>query len=558
MKNKILLLSISLIIALQLSAQISDDQYQKIDSLFVDWNKPNHPGGVIGIEKDGKIIFSKAYGLASLEYLTPNSTETIFNTASVSKQFTAMGIVLLQDQGKLSVDDDIRKYLPELPDFRETVTIRHMLHHTSGLRSLHAMLGLAGWRDDDSRTDEDLYRYMKNQRDLNFKTGEEFLYCNTGYILMAKIIEKVTGEKFSTWMKRSIFEPLGMIHTYVEDKYNRVVPNNATSYYANTEGFDRAVEYWGYVGSGNMHSTTSDLLKWLTNFYNPKSNWESSFKTIQTLDKLNNGMDNNYAFGVFIDEFNGENRIQHAGGIGGFGSFICTYPNQKLSIVILTNFSSSSVSFKSNQVAKLLLENIIPSENNSTVSSTKFIDLPNNQLEKFASSYWNDKDNYARKIYLKNDTLRYFRSENSESTLVPFGKNKFKMLDVDVNLTVEFEVRENEDKIMIVTIDDGSPIFSKAFVPVIPSKTDLSQYSGKFFSPELETTYTISVVDDTLSWHHPRHGDYKIKMLKKDVLEGQSPFSVVKYKRDENGEIIGILVSNGRVRNLWFEKQQKN
>ncbi len=165
---------------------------------------------------------------------------------------------------------------------------------------------------------------------------------------------------------------------------------------------------------------------------------------------------------------------------------------------------------------------------------------------------------HVRSIGRKDDTLRYFRSENSESTLVPFGKNKFKMLDVDVNLTVEFGVRKNEDKIMIVTIDDGSPIFSKAFVPVIPSKTDLSQYSGKFFSPELETNYIISVVDDTLSWHHPRHGEYKMKILKKDVLEGQWPFSVVKYKRDENGEIIGILVSNGTVRNLWFEKQQKN
>ena len=169
MKTKTLLSFLSLFIALQAGAQISDTQYQKIDSLFLNWNKPNHPGGTVGVMQNGRTIFSKAYGLASLEYLVPNSTSTIFNTASISKQFTAMGIVVLQEQGKLSVDDDIRKHLPELPDFGETITIRLMLHHTSGLRSLQALLGLAGWRDDEARSNEDIYRFMLNKKDLNFK-----------------------------------------------------------------------------------------------------------------------------------------------------------------------------------------------------------------------------------------------------------------------------------------------------------------------------------------------------------------------------------------------------
>jgi len=249
MKFKYVTLSTLLFIALGANAQISESQYQAIDSLFVEWNKPNHPGGAVGIKQNGKTIFSKAYGLASMEYLVPNATGTIFNTGSVSKQFTAMGIVLLHQSGKISVDDDIRKYLPELPEFSHTITIRHLLHHTSGLRSLHAMLGLAGWRGDDARTNEDLNRFMENQKDLNFIPGDEYLYCNTGYMLMVNIIEKVTQEKFPKWMVASIFAPLGMTDTYVEDNYNRVVPNNATSYYRG-EGnvFARGVEYWGYIG----------------------------------------------------------------------------------------------------------------------------------------------------------------------------------------------------------------------------------------------------------------------------------------------------------------------
>jgi hypothetical protein len=175
---------------------------KKIDALFIDWNTPNHPGGAVGIVMDGRLVYSKAFGLASLEYLVPNTPGTRFNIASVSKQFTALGIVKLHLQGKLSVDDDVRNHIPELQDFGHTVTLRHMLHHTSGLRSLHALLSLAGWRGDDSRTNEDLMRFMREQKDLNFVPGEEYMYSNTGFILMAVLIEKLTGEDFPTWMKR--------------------------------------------------------------------------------------------------------------------------------------------------------------------------------------------------------------------------------------------------------------------------------------------------------------------------------------------------------------------
>ncbi len=176
---------------------------------------------------------------------------------------------------------------------------------------------------------------------------------------MVKIIERVTGEEFTAWMKKSIFEPLGMTNTYVEDNYSRVVPNNATSYRRiQGNGFDRAVEYWGYVGSGNMHSTTNDLLKWLTNFYDPQPNWEAPFKMLQTLDKFNNGKSNNYAFGVILDDFKGFPRIQHGGPIGGFRAYVCTYPDQKLNIVVLTNFSSSSSGKKADQISEILLKGL--------------------------------------------------------------------------------------------------------------------------------------------------------------------------------------------------------
>ena len=558
MNLKYLVSLIALIIALNVNAQISEKQINQIDSLFIDWNKPNHPGGAIGIMKNNKIVFSRSYGLASLEYLVPNSTETIFNIASVSKQFTAMGIVLLHIQGKLSIDDDIRKYLPELPDFGEKITIRQMLHHTSGLRSLHAMLVLAGWRGDDSRTNEDLYRFMNMQRDLNFKPGSEFLYCNSGYILMVKIIENITGEKFPDWMKQNIFEPLGMNHTYVENDYNRVVRNNATSYYQPTNGnFLREVEYWGYVGSGNIHSTTNDLLKWLNNFNDPQSNWKEPFKLMTTLDKLNDGSENNYAFGIFINKYLGYDIIQHTGVIGGFNTYAGTCPEEKLSIVVLTNFSSSSPDSKANQIYEILLTKL-DADNSETVKKNnpiKPIYLSNDELKKYESDYWNDKENYARKIYLRDDTLRYFRSSTSESLIVPIGNDEFQMLTTAADLKIKFETN-GKQKSMYVTVNNGKPSVFYDFEALTMTTKDLLSYTGKFYSPELETTYNIYFENDTLYWHHSRHGDFKMKVLKNDVLESEWPMLITKYKRDKKGEVTGISVSNGRVRNLWFEKQK--
>ncbi|MCB0836826.1 MAG: beta-lactamase family protein [Bacteroidetes bacterium] len=466
MNLKQLLLLLSFFIYISANAQLSQLQSQKIDSLFAAWIEEGHPGGAIGIMRKGEIVYSKAFGLASLEYGVPNATETIFNTGSVSKQFTAMGIVLLHQRGLLSVDDDIRKYLPDMPDFGHKITIRHMLHHTSGMRSLHAMLALAGWREDDSRTNEDLYRFMLKQKDLNFVPGEEYLYCNTGYMLMVNIIENITKEKFPQWMNANIFEPLGMANTYVEDRYDRIVPNNATSYYQEKDGFYRAVEYWGYVGSGNMHSTTKDLLTWLHNFNEPKPGWEAAFEMLKTTDKLNDGSDNNYAFGVNVGEFNGYDKVSHGGAIGGFRANVSVYPEEELGIAILTNFSSSNAGRIERNIANILLVDKSP--------ETDEIASPNSKTEP--------------------------------------------ELDEDV------------------------------------SKINLQDYTGKFYSPELESTMDIYLEDNQLMIHHARHGDFPINLVKKDQLEIPG-FATLDVVRNKKKKITGVNISNGRARNVWFEKQ---
>lgn len=522
-------------------AQLQTEQIAKIDSLFLQWNTPNHPGGAIGIMQDDKIVFSKAYGLASMEYLVPNSTGTRFNVASVSKQFSALGIVLLHLQGKISIDDTIDQYIDGLAPFASKVTIRHMLHHTSGLRSLHTLFGLAGWRSDDSRTNADLNRIMAKQEELNFEPGSEYLYCNTGFMFMATIIEKVSGRSFGTYMQEEIFVPLGMYDTYVEGEYDRIVPNNATSYNHTDDGFIRSVEYWGYVGSGNIHTTTKDLLTYLKNFYDPLPGWDSPFKIMQTLDPLNDGSFNQYAFGVNVDSLYGRKRISHGGSIGGFRSNIAVFPGDRTSIVIITNFSSSGPAKKSNKIAEVIFGK--PPKKPIEVAK-----IPKSKMASYVGTYWDDITVQERRVTINGDTL-FIGNGNSKTAFLPITKNEFITLDPENATRIEFN-----GKVMTFHPKSGKPSLYTKYKsePLTPQRAE--EYVGTYYSKELETAYTVHYEDGKLFAHHIRHGTIPLEQKMDDLLEGDYPLNTMKFKK-ENNKIIGVHISNGRVRNLWFEKR---
>lgn len=532
------------------SAQLNAGEASKIDDLFKTWQQPNHPGGSIAIMKSGEIIYSKAFGLASLEYQIPNEPNTLYNAASVSKQFTALGIVLLHLRGKIDIDADINTYLPSMPTFEYSVTTRQMLHHTSGLRSLHALLGMAGWRASDVRTNEDLYRFMERQVDLNFKPNDEYLYSNTGYMFMAKMIENVTGENFVAWMKKEVFDPLGMTNTYVEGQYNRVVPNNATSYDFNNNTFERAIEFWDYVGSGNMHTTTTDLLTYLRNYTNPKRGWKDAFKMMQTIDNFNNGTLNKYAFGVNVDDYKGHKRIQHGGSIGGFRAYSLAYPEIDLQIAILTNFSSSNAGKLAGDISNILL----PPEEISTLKKSKFskpIKTFKNKAQNlvaFEGNYWSEKEFSDIKLQVINDTLRLLENSKSEKTLVPIDSSEF--IDID---QPNFLYRINSGQLQITNPEKDTLTFQR-YIKTTPTIEDLATYEGRYYSEELETFYDIYLEEGQLYSHHPRHGNFKIKVIKEDLLKGEYPFSFIEIFKDSQQQVTGIKVTNGRVKHAWFKK----
>lgn len=533
--------------------QTIQKQIYEIDSLFTSWNVSNHPGGSVLVSKNGKTIFAKSYGLANIEYEVPNTNHTLFNIGSISKQFTAMGIVLLEQQNKLSVDDDIRKYLPELPDFGETITIRHLLHHTSGLRDLHGLLALAGWRRGDLETNDDVYRIIENQKELNFKPGEEFLYSNTGYILLAKIIENTSQIEFDQWMKQNIFQPLGMKNTYVANSLSKIIPKNATSYYLREE-FQSAVEYWGYFGSGNIHSTTKDLNIWLQNFSTPQNDWELAFDKLLFTTPLNSGFETNYGYGIRIEEYASKKVIQHGGSVGGFRGIARTFPKEHLNIVILSNYSGSNIISKANKISDVfLVKNKYLPIKNEIQTPKKFIRLSSERLKELEGLYWSDSEKSGRKVYLKNDTLRYSSSEKSEWPLVPISKNSFIMIHPSAKPMVTFDNKTNK---MTVSVGNNLPGVFNFLQKNFDIKTNYNDMLiGKYYSPELKVMYLISIDGKSdVYLEHARHGVIELEQLYNNIFIGDWPVGTMEIKRSEEGKVLGLRISNGRTRNVWFEK----
>ncbi len=241
----------------------------KVDSIFERYTEPGSPGCALAVMKDGEIVYQQGYGLAILEHNVPILPSTVFNIGSMAKQFTAFAIALLEDEGKLSYDDDFRKYLPEMHDFGQTITIRHLIHHTSGLRgSFPELLALSEWRDTDATTTEDVYWLLKAQRELNFRPGDEFLYVNSNYVLLALICEQVSGQSFATFCHERMFGPLGMTRSVVNDSFVKLIPGRALGYYDDEQGnWFNAPLTDSVIGPTNVYTTVEDLVKWDENFY---------------------------------------------------------------------------------------------------------------------------------------------------------------------------------------------------------------------------------------------------------------------------------------------------
>ena len=332
----------------------------QVDVLFSPWNKQDSPGAVLGIFKDGKILYAKGYGTANLDYGIPMSPQTVLRTGSISKQFIAMGIALLAEQGKLSITDNIRKYLPEMPEYSKPITLAHLLHHTSGIREYLTLVSLIGKPEGSGYvyTPQGLLSMLARQRALDFKPGEKFLYSNSGYFLLAEIISRVSGSSASSFVNKHIFEPLGMESTRLHDDPNAIIKNRGVGYSPlENGGYRLDILRLKVIGDLGVISSVEDFLKWDQNFYNNKLGKASPalIETMLTTGSLNDGKNLDYAFGLRVGSYRGIRTVSHGGSAVGYVAHYLQFPEQKFSIIILSNLSSFSPAELSRKIADLYL-----------------------------------------------------------------------------------------------------------------------------------------------------------------------------------------------------------
>ena len=537
------------------SAQIQTAGDQ-IDEIFKEWNTEGSPGASVAVVQNGDIVFKKGYGLANLEYNIANGPNTVFHIASVSKQFTVFAILLLEADGKLSLDDDIRKFIPEVPDFGSTITLRHLATHTSGLRDQWNLLAMAGWQLDDVITKDHVLKLVKRQQALNFQPGDQYIYCNTGFTLLAEVVARVAKQSFAYFTQERIFKPLAMSATLFYDDHERIVKNRAYSYYKSGTGFKKRVLSYANVGATSLFTTVEDLALWVNNFSELKVGTHEMIEQMDRQTKLSDGEVISGAMGQFVNEYQGHRQIQHGGADAGYRSYLGRFPDQGLSVIVLGNsaqFNASGVALK---IADLFLpkSDTIPSDQYSAPPSRESISISKSKLKTYAGSYWNEKSKYMRKIYLNNDTLRYDRGNGFISPLLPLGDGQFQMLRVTSDLKVSF-LEKDQKKLMQVSIDGAEPIVSYAFKPMDQTLATMQHYAGKYRSEELATEYEFHAQSRNLRVSHSRLPDFQLKPQKTDIFTGNRwYFSLVEFQRDEQGEITGVLVSSDRVKNLWFKK----
>ncbi|MCW5955172.1 MAG: beta-lactamase family protein [Pyrinomonadaceae bacterium] len=498
------------------------------------------PGCAIGVSVNGESVFEKAFGLAEMEHNIPNTPQTIFESGSVAKQFTAAALVLLQQEGKLSIDDPVRKYIPELPDYGSPLTIRHLLNHTAGLRDWGAVMSLTGAGRGDRVISQALaVDVILRQKYVDFKPGSEYSYTNSGYQLAAEIVERVSKQKFPAFVGERIFKPLGMTNSSTRDNYQRIVPGRAQAY--SRQGANGSWElnmpFMNVYGNGGMLTTVGDWLKW--NAMLDDRTWNPSLvDALETQGVLNDGYKIQYALGLTVGKYKGLRDVSHGGSTAGYQTFLARYPDQKLSVAVLCNGTSPNAG----GIAASVTDEILgPFPEGPKPPAA--ISVPEEQLKKFVGIWRNDKTHLPARITFENGALRF-----AGQPMRPIAEGTF-LIGGD-------EVKFTYDK-------DGRPIAGEGRGPsgVItrfvaerewtPTAAELTEFVGEWYSDEAQAKVAFSIEDGKAFIVNKPVIRLPLQPLYKDHFLSQG--YVIWFTRDQKGKIERMHVGAGRMRDMFFE-----
>ena len=536
-----------------LSVAAADEKTAKVDKLFAKWDSTVSPGAALAIIKDGEIIYKRGYGMANLEHNVPITSTSVFRIGSTSKQFTASCIAILSLEGKISLDDDIRKYIPELPKYKRPITVRHLVHHTSGIRDYLNLAFIAALPGDHFYTPEDSVELIARQKGLNFLPGEEHLYSNSGYFLMGEIVKRASGKSLNDFAQEHIFKPLGMKNTHYHDDHTMVVKNRADGYSPKKGGFRIDMTTLDHVGDGGVFTTVEDMFLWDQAFYNNKLGKEL-MELIQTPGVLDNGKKLDYAFGLGIDEYKGLKRVSHGGGFAGFRAQMVRFPEQKFTVTCLANLGTINPSRLCLQIADIYLADHFKKveKKPEKKKKVKAIALTKEELEGKVGNYEDEQSGAWAVISMKEDKLTIVMRRRF--VLTPVTKTRFLALEAPYDLSIDF-IPDERGRIrkakLTVEGEERSLVKVPKLTPLTPAQ--LKEYAGDYYNDELPVTYKLAVEKGALVFKHknaPR-GAFKAMTRNKFTV---GPFNI-EFVRNKRKKITGFVLGAGRAANIEFVKK---
>ena len=511
----------------------------RVDNIFARFDR-NTPGCAVGLGKDGKTLYTHGYGSANLEYSVPLTDSSVMESGSVAKQFTAAALVLLQNDGKLSLDDDIRKYLPEVPDFGKMITIRNLITHTSGLRDQWGLLAIegrgAGTQVHSPMTTLDL---VVHQKALNFAPGSAYLYSNTGYALASIIVARVSGVSFQAFTQERLFRPLGMTHTQWRDDFTRVVPNRATAYAPSATGFEMDMPFTNMIGNGGLLSTMSDLLKWNENFDHTTVGGPTFTETMQTQMTLTSGRTIAYALGVSRVDYGGVREVSHGGSTAGYRTFLARYPDQHVSVAVWCSNASTNPTALAHEVADLVLNT--PAR--APVAVAPLAKLTSAELSQWVGLYRDAVTDQAIDIAVADTVLK-----GGNVVMIPTGPGAFRSAQGTGSFTGTGEHRA----FFLARADGDTSHFE--IVRRAPAAVRFSDYTGRYASDELDVVLTMVVRDGQLVVKRRPNDDIALKPAYLDGFQGTSGLTSVRFSRDGKGTVTGFSIFAGRVLDVRFKR----
>lgn len=509
-----------------------------VDDIFAQW-RSDTPGCTVGVGLDGRTVVEKGFGQADLERRVPMAGDTIVEAGSVSKQFTAAAVLLLAADGKLSLDDPVRAYIPEVPDYGTPITIRQMLTHTSGLRDWGSVAGISGWpRTTRVHTHAHVLDILARQTSLNFPPGTRWSYSNSGYNLAASLVARVSGMSFADFTRQRIFEPLGMTSTSWRDDHTRVVPRRALAYSREDDGYHTDMPFENVHGNGGLLTTVGDLLRWTANFETHKVG-SAAFVTEQTTPgRFVDGRAHEYGLGLRMKTYRGTPEVWHSGSTAGYRAYLATFPDHQTSVAVLCNAADADAGALTYKVADRVLGPVLAPAKELTGAHT----LTEAETSALVGLYRHTVTGVPRRIVRDGSGVRVERGP------VLAAENGTTLVTAEAQRWV-FDSRGS----VRVTDRFGTMDVLERVDPVTPTVEALGAYEGRYVSADAETSLTLAVDGDALVIRRRPDTVMRLTPLYADTFSG--PIGTVIFHRDGTGRVQALSVSQERVWDMRFERE---